>query len=216
VILASKRSWRIAEASCPIIVRVALASDRAGGSERCGAPSLWCFVVQQNAGVVRRHQVAAEHSCVPCFRTLCRDNRRQSLPCRCRRRLQLSSQSRFRQPEGRRGEGGRAGAGRNHELREERLARDSFPSWAVSITVVAVGLSPGLALLLVRLTPRLLHRVLWPRPEGAPPSVGQARGELAETRRLSRNPTAATLARVSLLTGSSGCPSRSQFQGQSP
>ena len=54
-----------------------------------------------------------------------------------------------------------------------------------------------------------------PARKEAPPSVGQARGELAETRRLSRNPTAATLARVSLLTGSGRCPSRSQFKGQS-
>jgi hypothetical protein len=31
---------------------------------------------------------------------------------------------------------------------------------------------------MVRPIARLLHRVLWPRPEAAPTSVGQARGEL--------------------------------------
>src|SRR5260370_30468229 len=65
---------------------------------------------------------------------------------------------------------------------------DNLPAWALWIITAAVGSSPGLALLLVRPIARLLHRVLWPHPEAAPPSVRQARGELAETRRLSRNP----------------------------
>jgi len=71
-------------------------------------------------------------------------------------------------------------------------AMDNLPAWALWIITAAVALSPGLALLMVRLIARLLHRVLWPRPEAAPTSVGQARGELVETRRLSRSPAAAT------------------------
>jgi len=97
---------------------------------------------------------------------------------------------------------------------------DNLPAWALWIITAAVALSPGLALLMVRPIARLLHRVLWTRPEVAPPLGGRASCEPVETRRLSRSPTTATmlndLARVSLLTGSSGCPSRSQFQGQSP
>ena len=57
---------------------------------------------------------------------------------------------------------------------------DNLPAWALWIITAAVALSPGLALLIVRPIARLLHRVLWTRPEVAPPSVGQARGELAE------------------------------------
>jgi hypothetical protein len=47
---------------------------------------------------------------------------------------------------------------------------NSLPHWAVTITAVAVGLSPGLARLSTRSIARLLRRALWPRPE-----VAQAR-----------------------------------------
>ena len=43
---------------------------------------------------------------------------------------------------------------------------DNLPDWAVTIITVAVGLSPGLALLSARPIARLLHAVLWPRREG--------------------------------------------------
>jgi hypothetical protein len=46
---------------------------------------------------------------------------------------------------------------------------DNLPAWALWIITAAVGLSPGLALLLVRPIARLLHRMLWPRPEGGAP-----------------------------------------------
>jgi hypothetical protein len=42
---------------------------------------------------------------------------------------------------------------------------DNLPAWALWIMTAAVGLSPGLALLLVRPIARLIHRLLWPRPE---------------------------------------------------
>jgi hypothetical protein len=45
---------------------------------------------------------------------------------------------------------------------------DTLPDWAVTIIAIAVGLSPGLALLSARSIARLLHRKLWPRPEVAP------------------------------------------------
>jgi hypothetical protein len=45
---------------------------------------------------------------------------------------------------------------------------DSLPEWASWITAAAVGVSPGLMILLVRPIARLLHRVLWPRPQVAP------------------------------------------------
>ena len=45
---------------------------------------------------------------------------------------------------------------------------DNLPAWALWIITAAVGFSPGLAFLLVRPIARLLHRLLWPRPEAAP------------------------------------------------
>jgi hypothetical protein len=42
---------------------------------------------------------------------------------------------------------------------------DNLPDWVVSIIAVAVGLSPGLAILSVRRIARLLHRALWSRPK---------------------------------------------------
>jgi hypothetical protein len=45
---------------------------------------------------------------------------------------------------------------------------DNLPSWAASIAALAVGLSLGLAILSTRPIARLLHRLLWPRPETAP------------------------------------------------
>jgi hypothetical protein len=45
---------------------------------------------------------------------------------------------------------------------------DNLPAWGLWIITAAVGLSPGLALLLlVRPIARLLHRVLWPRAGGS-------------------------------------------------
>jgi len=69
---------------------------------------------------------------------------------------------------------------------------DNLPAWALWI-ITAVALSPGLALLMVRPIARLLHRVLWTRPEVAPPLGGRASCEPVETRRLSRSPTTATM-----------------------
>jgi len=40
-------------------------------------------------------------------------------------------------------------------------------TWAVTIAVVVVGLSPGLAIFSASSIARLLHRALWPRPEDA-------------------------------------------------
>jgi hypothetical protein len=42
---------------------------------------------------------------------------------------------------------------------------DSLPDWAISIIAIAVGLSPGLALLTARPIGRFLRRVLVDRPE---------------------------------------------------
>jgi hypothetical protein len=71
----------------------------------------------------------------------------------------------------------------------------SLPDLAVSIIAVAVGLSPGLALLIARPIGRFLRRVLVERPEAAPQSRGPASDELAEARRSSPSPTAAANAR---------------------
>jgi hypothetical protein len=46
----------------------------------------------------------------------------------------------------------------------------NLPDWALQIIAVAVGLSPGLAILSARRIAWLLHHVLWPRPEVAPRS----------------------------------------------
>jgi hypothetical protein len=47
---------------------------------------------------------------------------------------------------------------------------DSLPDWVVSIIAVAVGLSPGLAILMAGPVGRFLRRVLFERPEVAPQS----------------------------------------------
>ncbi len=47
---------------------------------------------------------------------------------------------------------------------------DNLPDWAVSIIAVAVGLSPGFALLLARPIGRFLRRTLLETPETAPQS----------------------------------------------
>ena len=72
---------------------------------------------------------------------------------------------------------------------------DILPDWAVTIIAIAVGLSPGFALLMARHIGRFLRRVLVERPEAAPPSRGLASYELAEARRSSPSPTAAANAR---------------------
>jgi hypothetical protein len=72
---------------------------------------------------------------------------------------------------------------------------DSLPSWAVSVIVVAVGLSPRLARLIARPIGRFLCRMLVERPEVAPQSRGPASDELAEARQSSPSPTAAANAR---------------------
>ena len=51
---------------------------------------------------------------------------------------------------------------------------DNLPAWALWIITAGVGLSPVLALLLVRPIARPLHRVLWPRPEAATRSEREA------------------------------------------
>ena len=42
---------------------------------------------------------------------------------------------------------------------------ENLPDWAVSIIAVAVGLSPGLAILSARSIARLIYHMLGPRPE---------------------------------------------------
>jgi hypothetical protein len=66
---------------------------------------------------------------------------------------------------------------------------DNLPSWVLWIMTGAVGVNPGLAILPVRPIARLLHRVLWPRPEVAPqpastgaPKAVQGRGSARVTR----------------------------------
>jgi hypothetical protein len=57
---------------------------------------------------------------------------------------------------------------------------ESLPHWALWIIAAAVGLSPGLAFLMVGPISRYLRRTLWPRSKGAP-QLGpeQVRDELA-------------------------------------
>jgi hypothetical protein len=52
----------------------------------------------------------------------------------------------------------------------------NLPDWAVSVTAVAVGLSPGLALLMARPIGRFLRRALLERPETAPRSGREPEG----------------------------------------
>jgi hypothetical protein len=54
---------------------------------------------------------------------------------------------------------------------------DSLPDWALWIITAAVGAAPGLAILSARRIARLLHRVLWPRPERAPQTGREPRTE---------------------------------------
>jgi hypothetical protein len=57
---------------------------------------------------------------------------------------------------------------------------ENLPYWAASIIAIAVGLSPGLAVLSARSIARLIHRALWPRPEVAlEPECGPMGGEPA-------------------------------------
>jgi len=58
---------------------------------------------------------------------------------------------------------------------------DNLPPWALWIITAIVGIGPGLAILSARSIARLLHRVLWPRPEvaskpGREPSHGEPAG----------------------------------------
>jgi hypothetical protein len=53
---------------------------------------------------------------------------------------------------------------------------DSLPAWAASIIAIAVGLSPGLALLMAPPIGRFLRRVLLERPEAAPQSGREPEG----------------------------------------
>ena len=57
---------------------------------------------------------------------------------------------------------------------------DSLPPWGLWIIAAAVGLSLGLAFLMVGAISRSLRRTLWPRSKGAP-QLGpeQVRDELA-------------------------------------
>ena len=45
---------------------------------------------------------------------------------------------------------------------------DNLPSWVSWIMTIAVAISPGIAFLSVRPIARLLHWLLWPRPEVVP------------------------------------------------
>ena len=57
---------------------------------------------------------------------------------------------------------------------------DTLPDWAVTFIAIAVGLSPGLALLSARSIARLLRRALFPRSQVAPkPGRAPAHGEPA-------------------------------------
>jgi hypothetical protein len=49
---------------------------------------------------------------------------------------------------------------------------DNLPDWTVSITAVAVGLSPGLALLMASRIGRFLRRVLFSRSSRQPIGSG--------------------------------------------
>jgi hypothetical protein len=51
---------------------------------------------------------------------------------------------------------------------------DSLPEWAASVIAVAVGLSPGLAILSARSIARLVYRALSPRPEAGRETVREA------------------------------------------
>jgi hypothetical protein len=57
---------------------------------------------------------------------------------------------------------------------------DNLPDWAVSVIAIAVGLSPGLALLMAGPIGRFLRRALWERPEVEPQARGLVSDELAE------------------------------------
>jgi len=57
---------------------------------------------------------------------------------------------------------------------------ESLPPWALWIIAAAVGLSPGLAFLMVGAISRSLRRTLWPRSKGGPQfGPEQVRDELA-------------------------------------
>jgi hypothetical protein len=53
---------------------------------------------------------------------------------------------------------------------------DNLPDWAASVIAVAVGLSPGLALLMARPIGRFLRRTLLERPEAAGRSQREPEG----------------------------------------
>jgi hypothetical protein len=54
------------------------------------------------------------------------------------------------------------------------LAMESLPPWALWIIAAAVGLSPGLAFLMVGMISRFSHRTLWPRSKAAAGFPGAA------------------------------------------
>jgi hypothetical protein len=56
---------------------------------------------------------------------------------------------------------------------------DNLPDLVVTFAVVAVGVSPGLAILSTPLIARLLHQALWPRPEIGTRSRREPSGEEA-------------------------------------
>ena len=70
---------------------------------------------------------------------------------------------------------------------------DDLPAWTLWIITAAVGLQSGARLAAGPANcPAAPSRAVALRPKIEPPSVGQARGKLAETWRLSRSSTAAT------------------------
>jgi hypothetical protein len=50
---------------------------------------------------------------------------------------------------------------------------DNLPSWVSWMVTIAIVISPGLAIVWVRPIARLLHYLLWPRPEVTPQSPGK-------------------------------------------
>jgi hypothetical protein len=65
---------------------------------------------------------------------------------------------------------------------------DSLPEWALWIVAVGVGLSSGLALLMVRPIARLLHRALWPRREMAAQPAAPRTGRRCSSASMRRQP----------------------------
>ena len=78
---------------------------------------------------------------------------------------------------------------------------DNLPDWALWIITAAVGLTPGLAFLLVRPIARLLHRLLWLRLDAATRSERTGRrSNPAAMRSIPASAQLSILAAVALLS----------------